>query len=129
MSGIGRQKENDVGVKELMTDLVGGNRSHTFERDGLTLGYTVVGDGQPILFVHGATATGEFEWGRLARPPGVRLSMRPARSTRSRSIRIPRVSRHGAGNLRGSATPRRAPGPRPPPHRGVLLRCRDLAHA
>src|ERR1700741_2968787 len=66
MSGIGRQKENDVGVKEPVTDLVGGNRSHTFERDGLTLGYTVVGDGQPILFVHGATATGEFEWGRLA---------------------------------------------------------------
>ena len=65
-SGIGRQKENDVGVKELMTDLVGGSRSHTYERDGLTLGYTVVGDGQPILFVHGATATGEFEWGRLA---------------------------------------------------------------
>jgi pimeloyl-ACP methyl ester carboxylesterase len=60
------QKENDVGVKELMTDLVGGSRSHTYEHDGLTLGYSVVGDGQPILFVHGATATGEFEWGRLA---------------------------------------------------------------
>jgi 3-oxoadipate enol-lactonase len=55
-----------VGVKELMTDLVGGSRSHTYEHDGLTLGYSVVGDGQPILFVHGATATGEFEWGRLA---------------------------------------------------------------
>src|ERR1700723_2343625 len=55
-----------MGVKELMTDLVGGNRSHTYERDGLTLGYSVVGGGQPILFVHGATATGEFEWGRLA---------------------------------------------------------------
>jgi pimeloyl-ACP methyl ester carboxylesterase len=26
----------------------------------------LVGEGQPILFVHGATATGEFEWGRLA---------------------------------------------------------------
>src|ERR1700739_884689 len=52
-----------------MTDLVGGSRSHTYEHDGLTLGYSVVGDGQPILFVHGATATGEFEWGRLpARP-------------------------------------------------------------
>jgi pimeloyl-ACP methyl ester carboxylesterase len=55
-----------VGVKELMTDLVGGSRSHTYELDGLMLAYTVVGDGQPILFVHGATATGEFEWGRLA---------------------------------------------------------------
>src|SRR6201993_3338672 len=49
-----------------MTDLVGGSHSHTYERDGLTLGYTVVGAGEPILFVHGATATGEFEWGRLA---------------------------------------------------------------
>jgi pimeloyl-ACP methyl ester carboxylesterase len=33
----------------------------------LTLAYSVVGDGpQPIVFVHGATATGEFEWGALA---------------------------------------------------------------
>ncbi len=55
-----------MGVKEVMTDLVGGSRLRTYERDGLTLGYSVVGDGQPILFVHGATATGEFEWGRLA---------------------------------------------------------------
>ena len=55
-----------MGVKEVMTDLVGGSRPRTYERDGLTLGYSVVGDGQPILFVHGATATGEFEWGRLA---------------------------------------------------------------
>jgi hypothetical protein len=29
-SGIGRQKENDVGVKGLMTDLMGGSRSHTY---------------------------------------------------------------------------------------------------
>jgi len=49
-----------------MTDLAGGSRPRTYERDGLTLGYCVVGAGQPILFVHGATATGEFEWGRLA---------------------------------------------------------------
>ena len=49
-----------------MTELLGGSRMHTYERDGLTLGYSVVGGGQPILFVHGATATGEFEWGRLA---------------------------------------------------------------
>src|SRR5208283_3341875 len=55
-----------MGVKEVMTDLEGGSRLRTYQRDGLTLGYTVVGDGQPILFVHGATATGEFEWGRLA---------------------------------------------------------------
>ena len=55
-----------MGVKEVMTDLVGESRPRTYERDGLSLGYSVVGDGQPILFVHGATATGEFEWGRLA---------------------------------------------------------------
>jgi 3-oxoadipate enol-lactonase len=55
-----------MGVKEVMTDLAGGSRPRTYERDGLTLGYSVVGGGQPILFVHGATATGEFEWGRLA---------------------------------------------------------------
>jgi pimeloyl-ACP methyl ester carboxylesterase len=66
MSDVARQKENDMGVKEVMTDLAGGSRPRTYERDGLTLGYSVVGGGQPILFVHGATATGEFEWGRLA---------------------------------------------------------------
>jgi 3-oxoadipate enol-lactonase len=39
----------------------------TYERDGLRLAYAVVGGGsQPIVFVHGATATGEFEWGTLA---------------------------------------------------------------
>jgi pimeloyl-ACP methyl ester carboxylesterase len=33
----------------------------------LTLAYSIVGDGpQPIVFIHGATATGEFEWGVLA---------------------------------------------------------------
>jgi 3-oxoadipate enol-lactonase len=42
-------------------------RQFTYERDGLTLAYSVVGDGpQPIVFIHGATATGEFEWGALA---------------------------------------------------------------
>jgi pimeloyl-ACP methyl ester carboxylesterase len=49
-----------------MTNLAGGSRPLTYERDGPTLVYSVMGDGQPILFVHGATATGEFEWGRLA---------------------------------------------------------------
>jgi 3-oxoadipate enol-lactonase len=38
----------------------------TYERNGLVLAYTVVGDGPPILFVHGATGTGMYEWGRLA---------------------------------------------------------------
>jgi 3-oxoadipate enol-lactonase len=55
-----------MGAKEVMTDLAGGGRSLAYERDGVMLGYSVVGDGHPILFVHGTTATGEFEWGRLA---------------------------------------------------------------
>jgi 3-oxoadipate enol-lactonase len=55
-----------MSAKEVMTDLAAESRPRTYERDGLTLGYSVVGDGQPILFVHGTTATGEFEWGRLA---------------------------------------------------------------
>jgi pimeloyl-ACP methyl ester carboxylesterase len=54
------------GREVVTTDLAGGSRILSYERDGLTLRYSVVGDGQPILFVHGATATGEFEWGRLA---------------------------------------------------------------
>jgi pimeloyl-ACP methyl ester carboxylesterase len=52
-----------MGMKEVTTDLTGGSHLLSYERDGLTLGYSVVGDGEPILFVHGATATGEFEWG------------------------------------------------------------------
>jgi pimeloyl-ACP methyl ester carboxylesterase len=55
-----------MSAKEVMADLVAESRPRTYERDGLSLAYSVVGDGQPILFVHGATATGEFEWGRLA---------------------------------------------------------------
>jgi 3-oxoadipate enol-lactonase len=35
-------------------------------RDGLDLAYSVVGEGPPVLFVHGATATGRFEWAALA---------------------------------------------------------------
>src|ERR1700744_6611039 len=55
-----------MGAKEVMTDLAGDSRVRSYERDGVTLGYSIVGDGQPILFVHGTTATGEFGWGRLA---------------------------------------------------------------
>lgn len=36
------------------------------ERGGIALAYSIIGDGSPVLFVHGATATGEFEWGQLA---------------------------------------------------------------
>jgi len=36
------------------------------ECDGLRLAYQEIGDGAPLLFVHGATGTGEFDWGRLA---------------------------------------------------------------
>jgi pimeloyl-ACP methyl ester carboxylesterase len=50
-----------------MTDQKDVPSRFTYESDGLTLAYSVVGDGpQPIVFVHGATATGEFEWGALA---------------------------------------------------------------
>ena len=55
-----------MGMKEVTTDLAGGSRLLSYQRDGLTLAYSVVGDGQPIVFVHGATATGQFEWGPQA---------------------------------------------------------------
>jgi pimeloyl-ACP methyl ester carboxylesterase len=38
----------------------------TYQRGGHTLAYSVVGEGSPVLFIHGATGTGEYEWGRLA---------------------------------------------------------------
>jgi 3-oxoadipate enol-lactonase len=38
----------------------------TYEHDGLTLAYAFEGKGTPVLFVHGATGTGAFEWGGLA---------------------------------------------------------------
>ena len=63
--GAGRRTENTI-MKEVMTELAGESRLRSYERDGLTLGYSVVGEGRAILFVHGATATGEFEWGRFA---------------------------------------------------------------
>jgi 3-oxoadipate enol-lactonase len=81
-----------VTVKEVVTDLPGESRPRTYERDGLTLGYTVVGDGQPILFVHGATATGEFEWGRLA-----------ARLASDYQCVLPDLRGHGRSEFRESA--------------------------
>jgi pimeloyl-ACP methyl ester carboxylesterase len=38
----------------------------TYAHDGLCLAYATVGAGAPVLFVHGATGTGMFDWGRLA---------------------------------------------------------------
>ena len=64
--GTASLEENGNIAEEVMADLVDENSHPTYERDGLSLAYSVVGDGQPILRVHGATATGEFEWGRLA---------------------------------------------------------------
>jgi pimeloyl-ACP methyl ester carboxylesterase len=40
----------------------------SYDHDGLRLHYEAVGSGPTILCVHGATGTGEFEWGRLAGP-------------------------------------------------------------
>jgi pimeloyl-ACP methyl ester carboxylesterase len=37
-----------------------------YEHDGLRLAYSVVGAGPPVLFLHGATGTGAFDWGRIA---------------------------------------------------------------
>jgi 3-oxoadipate enol-lactonase len=66
----------------------------TYQHDGLTLAYAVVGDGaQPILFVHGATATGEFEWADLAAAlgPGYRCI-------------LPDLRGHGRSEFRPTAT-------------------------
>jgi 3-oxoadipate enol-lactonase len=38
----------------------------TYHHDGLRLHYEVVGDGPPVLCVHGATGTGLYEWSGLA---------------------------------------------------------------
>lgn len=66
----------------------------TYQHDGLTLAYAVIGDGtQPILFVHGATATGEFEWADLATAlgPGYRCI-------------LPDLRGHGRSEFRPTAT-------------------------
>jgi pimeloyl-ACP methyl ester carboxylesterase len=69
-------------------------RAFTYRHDELTLAYAVVGDGpQPILFVHGATATGEFEWAGLA-------------ATLGRGYRciLPDLRGHGRSEFRPTAT-------------------------
>src|ERR1700709_1552357 len=70
------------------------SRAFTYQHDDLTLAYAVVGDGpQPILFVHGATATGEFEWAGLAAAlgPGYRCI-------------LPDLRGHGRSEFRPTAT-------------------------
>src|ERR1700719_5080025 len=77
-----------------MVEQPGLARAFTYEHDGLTLAYSVVGDGpQPILFVHGAPATGEFEWADLAAGlgPGYRCI-------------LPDLRGHGRSEFRPTAT-------------------------
>jgi pimeloyl-ACP methyl ester carboxylesterase len=38
----------------------------TYRHNGLALAYTVMGEGPPVVFVHGATGTGTYDWGDLA---------------------------------------------------------------
>jgi pimeloyl-ACP methyl ester carboxylesterase len=86
-----RRENCIVGQKDVMTEECNATRTATYRRDGVTLGYSVVGDGQPIVFVHGATATGEFEWARLA----ARLA------PRYRCI-LPDLRGHGRSDFRAS---------------------------
>ena len=63
----------------------------SYECDGLRLAYREIGDGAPLLFVHGATGTGEFDWGRLA----------AALSARYRCV-LPDLRGHGQSEFRES---------------------------
>src|SRR3981081_4261121 len=77
-----------------MSEPLGTSRACTYQHDGLTLAYALVGDGpRPILFVHGATATGEFEWADLAAAlgPGYRCI-------------LPDLRGHGRSEFRRTAT-------------------------
>ena len=49
-----------------MSEQLPGSAPQTYQRDELTLAYSEIGSGQPIVFVHGAASTGDFEWSRLA---------------------------------------------------------------
>lgn len=61
----------------------------TYEHDGLSLAYSATGEGTPLLFVHGATGTGTFDWGRLAE----------GLSSRYRCI-VPDLRGHGQSDFR-----------------------------
>jgi 3-oxoadipate enol-lactonase len=69
----------------------------SYECDGLRLNYREIGDGAPLLFVHGATGTGEFDWGRLA----------AALSARYRCV-LPDLRGHGQSEFRESGYERAA---------------------
>src|SRR3977135_1902659 len=59
--------DNDVTSEGVVVEQPDAADRFTYERDGLTLAYSVVGDGQqPIVFIPGATATGEVATGALA---------------------------------------------------------------
>jgi 3-oxoadipate enol-lactonase len=76
-----------------MVEQSGRDQLYTYERDGLALGYSVIGGGPPILFVHGATATGEFEWRGLA----------ASLSSRYRCV-LPDLRGHGRSQFRSTET-------------------------
>jgi len=69
----------------------------SYERDGLRLAYHEIGDGAPLLFVHGATGTGEFDWSGLA----------AALSSRYRCV-LPDLRGHGQSEFRESGYERAA---------------------
>jgi 3-oxoadipate enol-lactonase len=73
------------------------DRMPSYERDGLRLAYHEIGDGPPLLFVHGATGTGKFDWGELA----------AALSPRYRCI-LPDLRGHGQSGFRESGYERAA---------------------
>src|SRR6202050_701264 len=88
------EREPRCCLTDVMSERPNVAHGFTYQHDGLTLAYAVVGNGpQPILFVHGATATGEFEWARLAAAlgPGYRCI-------------LPDLRGHGRSEFRPTAT-------------------------
>jgi len=56
-----------IAVLSLLIPAYGYAEEHTFDSDGVTIHYTVEGEGEPVLLIHGYTATGTLNW----RTPGV----------------------------------------------------------
>nr|MDT0664388.1 alpha/beta hydrolase [Micromonospora sp. DSM 115978] len=63
----------------------------SYEHDGLVLAYSVLGEGTPVLFVHGATGTGRYEWNDLAR----------SLAARHRCV-MPDIRGHGRSDFRAA---------------------------